>query len=108
MTWEDALKIYDDIVEDCKGFERKGKKMIYTSSNGYMFTLLNKAGEIGIRLPKEEAVKFMEQHNTGHYYSYGAKMKDYVLVPESLWKDKKLMVSYFEQSFAYVNTLKSK
>lgn len=108
MTWEDALKIYDDIVEDCNGFERKGKKMIYTSSNGYMFTLFNKAGEIGIRLPKEEAVKFMEQHNTGHYYSYGAKMKDYVLVPESLWKDKKLMVSYFEQSFAYVNTLKPK
>lgn len=108
MTWEDTLKIYDDIVEACKGFERKGKKMIYTSSNGYMFTLLNKAGEIGIRLPKEEAAKFMETYNTGHYYSYGAKMKDYVLVPESLWNNKELMTNYFEQSFAYVNTLKPK
>ena len=108
MTWEDALKVYDDIIEACKGFERKGKNMIYTSSNGYMFTLLNKAAEIGIRLPKDEAFAFMETYNTGHYYSYGAKMKDYVLVPESLWTDKKLMVSYFEQSFAYVNTLKPK
>ncbi|MEO1032804.1 MAG: hypothetical protein AAFX55_15445 [Bacteroidota bacterium] len=108
MTWEAALNIYDAIVEACNGFERKGKTMIYTSSNGYMFTLLNKAAEIGIRLPKDKAVKFMETYHTGHYYSYGAKMKDYVLVPESLWSDKNLMVSYFEQSFAYVNTLPPK
>ncbi len=108
MNWDDALKVYDDIAEDCNGFERKGKKMIYTSSNGYMFTLLNKDAEIGIRLPKEEAVKFMEKHDTDFYYSHGAKMKDYVLVPESLWKDSNKMVSYFEQSFAYVNTLKPK
>lgn len=108
MTWEEALNIYDDIVEACNGFERKGKKMIYTSSNGYMFTLLNKNAEIGIRLPKEEATKFMEQHNTDHYYSYGAKMKDYVLVPESLLAEKEIMVKYFEQSFDYVNTLKPK
>jgi len=60
MTWEDTLKIYDTIVEDCNGFERKGKKIIYTSSNGYIFTLFNKAAEIGIRLPKEETNKFME------------------------------------------------
>lgn len=108
MTWEDTLKIYDDITEACNGFERKGKTMIYTSSNGYMFTLLNKDAEIGIRLPKEEAATFIEKHDTGFYYSHGAKMKDYVLVPESLWNDKKLMVSYFEQSFAYVNSLPPK
>ena len=108
MTWEEALEVYDDITKACNGFERKGKNMIYTSSNGYMFTILNKNAEIGIRLPKDEASQFMEQYSTGHYYSYGAKMKDYVLVPESLWKNKKLMVSYFEQSYAYVNTLPPK
>ncbi len=108
MTWDNALEVYDKITEACNGFDRKGKKMIYTSSNGYMFTLLNKAAEIGIRLPKEEATKFMEDYNTGFYYSYGAKMKDYVLVPKSLWKDKSLMVSYFEKSFAYVNSLPPK
>lgn len=108
MNWDDALKIYDAITEACTGFERKGKKMIYTSSNGYMFTLLNKAAEIGIRLPKDEAAKFMEEYNTGFYYSHGAKMKDYVLVPESLWANKNLMVNSFEQSFAYVNSLPPK
>jgi hypothetical protein len=73
-----------------------------------MFTLLNKDAQIGIRLPKEAATEFIEKHDTGFYYSYGAKMKDYVLVPESLWANKKLMANYFEQSFAYVNTLKPK
>lgn len=108
MEWTNALEIYDAIVADCSGFERKGKKMIYTSSNGYMFTLLNKDAEIGVRLPKDDAIKFMDKHNSGFYYSYGAKMKDYVLVPEALWSDKKLMINYFEQSFAYVNSLPSK
>ena len=108
MEWNAALEIYDNITEACKGFERKGKKMIYTSSNGYMFTLLNKAAEIGIRLPKDEAAKFMKAHNTGDYYSHGAKMKDYVLVPEALYLNKELLVSYFERSFAYVNSLPPK
>lgn len=108
MNWNDVLKIYDAIVNSCEGFERKGKNMIYTSSNGYMFTLLNKAAEIGIRLPKDEANKFKEDYNTGDYYSYGTKMKDYVLMPESLWSNNELMVTYFEKSFDFVNSLPPK
>tara|TARA_R110002049_G_scaffold199382_4_gene369502 strand:+ start:113 stop:439 length:327 start_codon:yes stop_codon:yes gene_type:complete len=108
MTWEDTLKIYDAIVEDCKGFERKGKNMIYTSSNGYMFTLLNKEAQIGIRLPKDIAAKFKTDFNSDDYYSHGAKMRDYVIVPDAMCNDKKLLVSYFEKSFAYVNSLPPK
>jgi len=108
MDWEKELEFYDSIVEACNGFERKGKKMIYTSSNGYMFTLLNKAGEIGIRLPKEIAKKFMEVYDTSAYYSYGAKMKDNVLVPRTLYNNKKLLIEYMEKSFTYVNSLPSK
>lgn len=57
--WEERLKIYDHIVAQCANFERKGKNMIYTSANGYMFTLLNKDAEIGIRLskPSQETLK---------------------------------------------------
>ena len=108
MIWDDALKVYDAIVADCNGFERKGKKMIYTSSNGYMFSLLNKDAEIGIRLPKDEAKSFKETYNSDDYYSHGAKMKDYVIVTEALYSNKELLVSYFEKSFAFVNTLKPK
>ena len=108
MDWDKELEFYDSIVEACNGFERKGKKMIYTSSNGYMFTLFNKASEIGIRLPKAIAKQFMDDYNTDEYYSYGAKMKDYVLVPRTLYDNKDLLVEFMEKSFVYVNSLPSK
>jgi len=50
---EEKLRGYDELVSKCPRFERKGKAMVYTSANGYMFSLLNKAGEIGIRFSKE-------------------------------------------------------
>lgn len=44
--WDKRLKIYDELVANSPRIERKGKTMPYTSANGYMFSLLNKAGEI--------------------------------------------------------------
>ncbi|WP_299335493.1 hypothetical protein [uncultured Psychroserpens sp.] len=106
--WEDQLKFYDSIVEQCPDFERKGKKMIYTSANGYMFTLLNKDAEIGIRLSKDAQKEFKEKYNATEYRSYGAVMRDYVKVPEALYSNKQLLVDYFNESYAYVMTLKPK
>ncbi|MCC1485152.1 hypothetical protein [Winogradskyella immobilis] len=106
--WNDTLKLYDKLVDQCPDFKRKGKSMIYTSANGYMFSLLNKAGEIGFRLPKPVAAKFMEDYNTGYYYSYGAKMKDYVLVPESLYTNEALLIDFLNQSYAFVMSLPPK
>lgn len=51
--WQEKLKVYDALVAKCNHFERKGKTMLYTSVNGYMFSLYNKTGEIGIRFSKE-------------------------------------------------------
>lgn len=106
--WEEQLKLYDSIVAKCPNFERKGKKMIYTSANGYMFTLLNKDAEIGIRLSKASQEAFKEKHNATIYKSYGAVMKDYVKVPEALYSETKLLVDYFTESYNYVMTLKPK
>lgn len=106
--WEDQLKFYDSIVAQCPDFERKGKKMIYTSANGYMFTLLNKEAEIGIRLSKESQKAFKEKHNATEYRSYGAVMRDYVKVPEILYSDTQALVDYFNESYKYVMTLKPK
>lgn len=106
--WEDQLKFYDSIVAQCPDFERKGKKMIYTSANGYMFTLLNKDAEIGIRLSKKSQEAFKETYNATEYRSYGAVMRDYVKVPERLYSNKQLLVDYFNESYQYVMTLKPK
>ncbi|MCD2259188.1 hypothetical protein [Psychroserpens luteolus] len=106
--WEEQLKFYDSIVEQCPDFERKGKKMIYTSANGYMFTLLNKDAEIGIRLSKASQEAFKEKYNATEYRSYGAVMRDYVKVPEALYTEIQLLVDYFNESYNYVMTLPPK
>ncbi|WP_298897203.1 hypothetical protein [uncultured Psychroserpens sp.] len=106
--WEEQLKFYDSIVEQCPDFERKGKKMIYTSANGYMFTLLNKDAEIGIRLSKASQKAFKEKYNATEYRSYGAVMRDYVKVPEALYTEIQLLVDYFNESYNYVMTLPPK
>ena len=106
--WEQNLKIYDQLVGLCPRFERKGKTMPYTSANGYMFSLLNKAGEFGIRLPKERGTEFKEQYDTTIFKSYGAVMKDYVLIPDHLMQDLPKLAKYLNESFDYVMTLKPK
>ena len=108
MTWDEALIVFDRLVDQCPGFERQGKTMIFCAANGYMFALLNKAGEIGFRLPKEVGKKFMEDYNTGPYYSYGAKMKDYVLVPKSLYPNETLLIDYLKLSHKFVMSLPKK
>lgn len=108
MTREATIKIYDALIEQCPNVIRKGKTMPYTSANGYMFSQVNKAGELGIRLQKDMGNVFMETHNTTIFKSYGAVMKDYVLIPEHLLSDTTLLVDLLETSFAYVMTLPKK
>ncbi|MFD0860717.1 hypothetical protein ACFQ1M_00745 [Sungkyunkwania multivorans] len=109
MTRDEALKIYDQIVAACPKIERKGKTMPYTSANGYMFSQLNKTGEIGIRLSKTEGKAFMQKYpSSGPFRSYGAVMKDYVLIPEELLTNTDLMASYLEKAHQYVLTLPPK
>ena len=75
---KENLKIYDQLEAKCSRFERKGKTMPYTSAIGYMFSLFNKACEIGIRFDKEDQEAFMKEHQTSIYKSYGAVMNGYV------------------------------
>jgi hypothetical protein len=105
---EETLKIYDSLVSLCPRFERKGKTMPYTSANGYMFSLLNKAGELGVRLPKAYGEAFKQEHNTTKFISYGAVMKDYVLITEQMLNDADFMVNLLNKSFDYVMSLPPK
>lgn len=106
--WKERLAIYDRLVSQNPSFERKGKTMPYTSANGYMFSMLNKSAELGIRLPKEVAKEFKQQHNTGEFISHGAVIKDYVLVPDDLLNDLDLLGKYLEQGYQHVMSLKPK
>lgn len=107
--WEKNLELYDALVDKNKNFNRKGKTMPYTSANGYMFSFINKAGEFGIRLPKDKAKAFREKYNTGEFKSNGAVMKDYVHIPnDTLQNDGETVSGYLQDSFRYVMSLPKK
>ena len=106
--YKEKLKIYDELVAKCDRFERKGKTMPYTSANGHMFSLFNKAGEIGIRFSKEVQKKYIEEFDSSIYKSYNSVMHGYVLIPEIMLEDLDNVAKYLNESYDYLMSLKSK
>ena len=106
--WTKKLETYDALVAKCQRFDRKGKTMPYTSANGYMFSLLNKKGELGIRFSKEVQERYFKEFNTTLYKSYGAVMKGYVLIPEEMLRDLDKLAAYLNESYDYVMSLEPK
>jgi len=82
--------------------------MPYTSANGYMFSLLNKDGELGFRFSKKVQQKYITEFNSSIYKSYNAVMKGYVLVPKKMLKDLDQLAIYLNESYDYVMSLKPK
>ena len=106
--WEEKLKIYDELVAKCPRFERKGKTMPYTSANGHMFSLLNKAGEIGIRFSNEVQEKYIEEFDSTIFKSYNSIMHGYVLIPDKMLEDLDNVARYLDESYDYVMNLEPK
>ncbi|NVK29309.1 MAG: hypothetical protein HWE14_14745 [Flavobacteriia bacterium] len=106
--WQKRLSRYDELVGQCEDFERLGKTMPYTSANGYMFSLLNKDAEVGIRFSKEVQEAYMQEFNTTYFRSYGAVMKGYILIPEKLFSTPNRIVELLVESHAHVMSLEPK
>ncbi len=82
--------------------------MPYTSANGHMFSLYNKAGEIGIRFSKEVQEKYIEEYNTTIYKSYNAVMKGYILITNEMLQNQDNVVRLLNESYDYVMSLEPK
>ncbi len=104
----DKLALYEKLVKTNPKIERKGAANPYTSLNGHMFTYLNQSGSLALRLPEDEREKFLRKYKTTLFEAYGAVMKEYVTVPDSLLKDTKTLQQYFQLSYEYIKTLKPK
>ncbi len=105
----DKLALYDKLIATHPEIERKGAANPYTSLNGHMFTLLlGPRGVMALRLPEDEREKFLKKNDTTLYEVYGAVMREYVTVPDSLLKNTKALEKYLAMSYAYVKTLKPK
>ena len=107
-TWDDRLAIYDELVEKCPRFDRKGKTVPYTSANGHMFSILNKAGELGIRFSKEVQGRYMEDLKTTHFESHDATMQGYIRIPDEMLDDLQVLAKYLDESYDYVMSLEPK
>ncbi len=105
---EEHLKVYDALISKCSRFDRKGKTMPYTSANGHMFSLFNKANQIGIRFSKEVQENYIETFNTSIYTSYNAVMKGYILITEEMLEDDTLVIKLLNESYDYVMSLPPK
>ena len=106
--WVERLALYDEAIDKCPRFERKGVTAPYTSANGYMFSLLNKDGELGIRFSKEIQKKYMQGLGTTTFQSHGATMRGYILVPEEMWGDLESLAGFLNESYDYVMSLEPK
>ena len=73
-----------------------------------MFSILNKAGELGIRFSKEVQKKYIEEWNTTIFKSYNSIMHGYVLIPEEMLVDLDKLAKYLDEGYDYVMSLESK
>lgn len=108
MTRDEVLKVYDDLIASCDRFIRKGKTMPFTSANGHMFSLVNKDNQIGFRYSKEVHKTYLDKYSTEQFRSYGANMKGYILIPESMYEDSELLKQLINESYDYIMTLEAK
>lgn len=106
--WNKRVALYDDLLSHTPEIERKGKTVPYTSDNGYMFSIVNKEGEIGIRLPKDFRQAHVDDLGDQIFKSHGAVMRDYVLLPESILENPEKFAFYIRESHKYVNSLEPK
>lgn len=105
----EKVALYDKLIATNPKIERKGANNPYTSLNGNMFTLLNPPnGDLAIRLSPEEREKFIKKYKTCLFQAYGAVMKEYVAVPDSLLKKTNELAKYLDLGYEYAKTLKPK
>ncbi len=104
-----ALAAYRNMIEGVPGVERKGATSPYTSLNGNMYSAMNGADVIGIRLSKEDREAFMAKYKSSLYEGYpGFFQKEYAAVPKKLYSDTRALRHWFRKSHAYVSSLKPK
>jgi len=104
----DKIETYKEMVNSFSALEVKGATMPYTSVNGNMFSFFSKDGQLSIRLSEKDRDKFIKQHKTGLSIQHGVIMKEYVVIPDSLFKKPTILEECLKKSYDYALTLKPK
>lgn len=102
--FEAVLAIYDRACA-ATDIPRKGKNLVYTSANGHMFSQMNKAGELGVRLPKPRQQDMGDEYGAGPFKSYGATMRDYICLTEGMLANEDLIAALLTEALAFVESM---
>src|SRR5262245_45609088 len=102
------LSLYEGLIDNIAGLERKGAKTPYTSVNGNMFSFLTPEGELALRLSPAQRTAFLDAHKDSVLEQHGVVLKEYVRVPQSLLDDQKELTELFAASYDYAQGLKPK
>ena len=105
----EALEAYRAVVaESQSGAEVKGAKNPYTSRNGHMFSFLDAAGTMALRLSEALTEEFRSRYESGDVLQYGATMRGYSSVPADLLADAAELAGWFDRSWEWIGTLPAK
>lgn len=102
MSREEIVALFERAIAESDRIERKGKANPYTSTNGHMFSQINKDDQLGIRLPKPRQKALHEQYGAGPFKSYGATMRDYVCLTHDMLADPGFITALLEEGFDFV------
>ena len=104
----DRLALYESLVASVEGVERKGAANPYTSRNGYMTSFIDKAGEVSLRLSKDDQAEFIDSYDSRIPVQYGKDMPDFAVVPDALLEQPDELRPWFVRSWEFVGTLEPK
>ena len=104
----DPLTVYQSLVDKTPNLEIKGAKSNYTSLNGNMFSFLSTENQLALRFSDDDRTAFLAKHPGMECYQYGALMKHYVMIPETLLDNKRQMNALFKKCYANAQSLKPK
>ncbi|MDX8349200.1 hypothetical protein SLH49_14535 [Cognatiyoonia sp. IB215446] len=102
------LAIYRDLVARFFDDKVKGKANPYTSMNGNMYSLLDPAGRICLRMAEEDRARFAESFGTEPVEQYGAIMRGYVAIPNERLVEPDALEEAFATCLRHARSLKKK
>lgn len=105
---EKLLAIYEALVAKVPGLQIKGAKSNYTSMNGNMFSFLTPDNELAFRLSKEQRDAFLAKHPKAICIQYNTVMKDYVLVPDAIVRNRRQLNALWGKCVDNAKELKAK
>jgi len=104
----DRVAAYDRLVAAVPEVERKGAAMPYTSVNGNMFSYLDPAGSMALRLSGPDRATFIGRFSTRLHEAYGIVQQEYVSVSDGLPQDTEKLLPWFRSGLEYALSLKPK